>query len=93
MSAVPHPCMQGGREVQKEERRRAAKECPSARLSVCALRSYGWWAGLHFCPAPHQALVPGWASQISNVWRQITETRVLRIFIWRSEPAHRIVPP
>ena len=73
MSAVPHPCMQGGREVQKEERRRVAKECPS-RGSLSARCAHMAGGRAPFCLAPHQALVPGWASQISNVWRQITET-------------------
>ena len=72
----------GGTERGKATRR---KRVPVARLSICALRSYGWWAGLHFCPAPHQALVPGWASQISNVWRQITENDFLfRVFVPRA---------
>ena len=65
MSAVTHPCMQGGREVQKEERRRAAKECPSARLSVCALRSYGWWAGTIF------------ASRLTRLWSPAGRLRSL----------------
>ena len=72
----------GGTERGKATRR---KRVP-VREALCLRAALIWLVGgHHFCLAPHQALVPGWASQISNVWRQITENDFLfRVFVPRA---------